>query len=378
MPPLWKIKRELMRPMKQLGGVGRVAAGRLTRIRYDAFERQKSQVTPGDIAASQNMVVYLIYQPNGFHASLDLTLEHFNEKGLSTIVVCNHALSDEQRAQLKPKVHLVIERPNIGYDFGGYRDGILTVFKVAPMIENLFVVNDSVWFPLSRNCTLIETALSAPADAYGVFLNTRTHRDAHLHIQSYFYRFNVNVVRTRAFRRMWKKMSLYQNRADVISQLEVKTTGNILEMGFEIDALYKPQDIVAATMKLSDAQFKDLVDYHYMSSLPGRKLFEDMVKLDPGTAGWAEARKSMETDSRYKYYFIHTHPHILFGQLSSPILKKSREYPYYFQRDATVQLGYADAFDPIVRQEVAIRNLHGTPDDPPSEDFAPLTPRASI
>jgi len=65
----------------------------------------------------------------------------------------------------------VIERPNFGYDFGGYRDGILLLeaWGIAP--ERLLILNDSIWMPLAPNSTLIDRFEAAEGAVIGGILH---------------------------------------------------------------------------------------------------------------------------------------------------------------------------------------------------------------
>ena len=72
-------------------------------------------------------------------------LEQLRNAGISTLVVSNIPLRDPDRSQLVELTTVVIERPNVGYDFGGYRDGIFDFTENLQNLDRVCLLNDSVW-----------------------------------------------------------------------------------------------------------------------------------------------------------------------------------------------------------------------------------------
>lgn len=327
---------------------------------------------------SEKVAVVLIYQPKALLESLIFELEHLNRKGLSTILVANHPLSDADLARLKPLCHLIMQRPNVGYDFGGYRDGILRALQLDVLPKSLFVLNDSVWFPLSSNCTLIDQALQSTANIFGIFFNTKNRQMKHHHLQSYFYRFDEKTVSDPRFLRFWQKLPLYSDKRMVIRKCEIALAGHFSKRGCSVDALVKPKDILLAGHSLTDAEFLTVAQYHTTTSLRGRSIFGSIIKMSPSESGWKEARRKCIEHSRFKYYFIDAHPIILFGKLRAPFLKKSREFHYYPQRDAVIGLGYDSSFDTVIREEIRHWNDSGVSAPPESSDFVVCESRSNL
>lgn len=374
----WKIKRELRRLGTQLREARRLAKGPGNRARYDRDERPKVVITEGDRPVLGDVAILLIYQPDGVLQSLFLTLEHLAEKGISTILVANHPLESAEIDRLKPYCHLVVQRPNFGYDFGGYREGMLTLFDRGITPDTLFVLNDSVWFPLTRACTLIDRAKAAPEEVYGIFQNTKNRQAKHHHLQSYFYRFSGAVVADPRFRKFWRSMPFYDTKRMIIRQLEVKLTGKLAAMGYAIASRVTPQDVAAAGKQLSDSELLEVAAYHHQTTLRGRTIFAPVLACAPEDPAWPQVRDKAISHSRFKYYFIDAHPILLYRYLGAPFLKKSREYHYYFQRDAVIAGEYHTAFDPVVQSELLGWNAAGRPGAPEDASFQPISVRAKI
>lgn len=147
-PPPWKIRREL----KRLADQGaRLSASVIDGIRkpiYDATAHWRQTITPGQHVLTDRVAVFVIFQPQGLAASIILTLRHLRQNGYSVLVVSNGPLQPEDHRILTVNSSVVMERPNAGYDFGGYRDGIRYLWKLMHDVSRLVLINDSTWFPL--------------------------------------------------------------------------------------------------------------------------------------------------------------------------------------------------------------------------------------
>lgn len=124
--PIWKIKRELARPIQQLKQLPqRVSTFLFAKHYYDWFLAGKLCAYEGDIDTTQKIAIYLIFPNKGLLKSHLIALKSLVDDNYTPIVVSNLPLNDEEKAVILQNCCLLIERPNFGYDFGGYRDGVL-------------------------------------------------------------------------------------------------------------------------------------------------------------------------------------------------------------------------------------------------------------
>lgn len=182
----WKIQREFERVKKQVQSLRWYVWGPVNRWLYDRRRARDVQVSTGDVPAGDEAAVMLIYQPEAVPESIFFTLSWLGAQGLAPVVVSNLPLSDTDRARLCGLSHLVIERPNAGYDFGGYREGVLTVLERGIGSRAIHVMNDSMWFPLTEDLDAIRQAQSDPSDLYGLLCNVVTQGRQRSYLQSYF------------------------------------------------------------------------------------------------------------------------------------------------------------------------------------------------
>ncbi len=121
----------------------------------------------GDLPFREKCAIFLIFpEPNLNIGHLE-SLNYINMEGYSPIVVSNAPISDEELELLRPITHKVIIRPNFGYDFGGYRDGILSLYFRRHDLNHLALFNDSCWFPLHDSISWLSIAERMSVDFAG-------------------------------------------------------------------------------------------------------------------------------------------------------------------------------------------------------------------
>jgi hypothetical protein len=352
MLPLWKIKHEIGRVFNQLTDLVSVKPGWLQRMQYDRSLRSCIRKIPGEVPIYNDIAIVLVYQPDGIPASLVCCLEHLKKKKVSTIVVSNAPLDEASTSILKEICFLIIERPNVGYDFGGYRDAILELFerKISPL--HLFVLNDSNWFPIRHDCILIDKARADKSDLFGIFYDDRSKQDSKHFLHSYFYRFSQRLFESPVFHRYWTHAPMYDRKHVVIKKFERRLTAYFRKKGFSIGALYYPSDVSAAALSLPDGDLWAVVEQMSRRGVKRRPILSPAYEVGKQNGDWRPVAEDIIRNSRFKYYFLDTAPAILLGKLRTPILKKHTAPNFQEQRDLIFELGYDKELLPEVREEV--------------------------
>lgn len=328
--------------------------GSARRRAYDVARFKNVVVTKGVENSFVDFAVIMIFQPNGLQGSLFETLRHFRAKGVAAIVVANHSLKSSDLERLQTEAHLIIQRPNYGYDFGGYREGVLTLLKTGVEIRNLFVLNDSIWFPLRPDCTLVDQALASNADLFGVSYNDRPGHRPLGHIQSYFYRFGRNVVHSADFRDYWRNLFMTDNKGLVIRQCEMKLTNHFKNLGYTTDYLFGLEALRGAIKALNDDEFVTAVRYHaQVETSHGRVLLQ---LIDERPDDWRQRLEEMVDARQFGKYFLIAHPDVLLTKLRSPVLKKDVQRIYQVQRSEMLKMGLEKTLIPAVREEILQRD----------------------
>ncbi len=266
--PLWKVSREVVR----LGRQVRRAPGAmweyltLTRL-YDAKATRQRRIHTGKRSLGGEVAIYLIFPSTGVLTShLDM-LKQLNAHDISPVVVSNLPLSKDDLTTLEPLCARIIERPNIGYDFGGYRDGILSLAANLPEIDRLYILNDSVWMieaPQSWFDAVRETDVDfcAATSHYGikrygaddfreiVWTYTPAHRN--YHYASYALSFGHRILRDPDFIRYWRILRLSDSKKRTVRRGEIGLTQWVLERGYSHAASCPTTDLDREIAALDD------------------------------------------------------------------------------------------------------------------------------
>ncbi len=105
-------------------------------------------------------------------------LDFLNANGFNVVVVSNSKkINSQSLRELRLRSIAVLERPNIGYDLGAYRDGILWTMQHFDLLDRLLVLNDSVFGPINIDSDIFEKAFAVDGDIVGLLesMETRYH-----------------------------------------------------------------------------------------------------------------------------------------------------------------------------------------------------------
>lgn len=298
------------------------------------------RTTIGDIALAKNVVIYLIYPSDFVKKSHIHALEYFISKGFSPIVVSNLYLTLAEKEALAPYCVSIIERINFGYDFGGYRDGILSIRQSLPELDRLVIMNDSVWLTPTDDSDWIDqvTALNVdfagastdqglpkerPADfEQQAWTYTTTHKG--FHYGSFAICVGERVVRDPGFLKFWQKYPLTNDKALTIERGEKGLTQWAIRNGYSHEATADMAQLYTEIQKLDHAEtFATLSDL-IVPFEPGRRdLKRDLLRADDGSEEWVRKAKLFILSSVAAQGFSYTLPGFAQRTIGFPFIKKS-------------------------------------------------------
>lgn len=238
----WKLQRELARLRTQVAAIPALISQPIVQRRYDKRRADIVKIKQGELPCGENVVIYLIFQPNGVSESVLETCRYLNSSGFSPIVISNCELSSEDEFAIATNAHLVVQRPNYGYDFGGYRDGVwlLNARGIAP--KALVFLNDSVWFPAIRGVGVLDQMLNHPSPYVGVqsFGDISNTGNGLGFFASYCFCIKNSVWRSETFQNFWSEYRNISNKEVTLRRGERKFSRLILrEFGgislFDVD-----------------------------------------------------------------------------------------------------------------------------------------------
>lgn len=360
LPPRWKVEREIKRVGAQARRVGLRLTSNVMKVTHDMTKHKRIAFIAGDQPQRDDVAVFLVYQPNDLLASTFLTLRHLNANGYSVQLVVNHPLDVAQLARLRPLTTEIMIRPNVGYDFGGYRDAILHLLDARPPKGQLLVLNDSVWFPIWPDCDLLDRFRRAPEDVYGLILSNDPRDRKPTHIQSYMFQFSPEALRLPAFKAFWRRLQVSSDRFLAIHRCEVPMTQRMTDMGLVCGAVHHTTDLSEKFRAADDNLLKSIVNHQIIvSENYDTRLITALSASKASDPNWRndvlEIMKSRHTGK----HLITAHPDIMFGDVGLEVLKKNRDKRYVHQRRLAFERGYVSRFLPEVAVEVATWDTNG-------------------
>lgn len=170
------------------------------------------------------------------------------DHGYALIVVSNHEVDSVELERLKPITNFIIVRHNFGYDFAGYREGILLAFDQFSSIERLVILNDSVWFPCNTLHNLWVQLENIDVDFSGVHIiekhkGKRFWSDDYQFLPSYLISFNQKAVNSEAFIYFWLTYNLSSDKYKTMRHGERGISRKLVKSGLTMGAILKSQEV---------------------------------------------------------------------------------------------------------------------------------------
>ena len=222
---LWKIQRELRRLGSQLLEPYRQIRDAFLRLDYRLRHAHHVKHFDGHVGLTERVAVFLIHQPRGVSESVLATCEHLQQQGYACVVVSNGHLTAEDLDRVLSRAAHVIVRPNFGYDFGGYQEGLVWLRQKKVNLNCLFLLNDSVWFPVLRDSTFLKDMECTGADIVGALSAQRGGAQRHqrkLFYASFMLLFSSKAWQSTKFQDFWKNYRQTSSKAATIRKGERK------------------------------------------------------------------------------------------------------------------------------------------------------------
>ncbi|MEP1201541.1 rhamnan synthesis F family protein [Tateyamaria sp.] len=276
LPPYWKIRREWLRFGRTLKSAPRVTWTYLfNTLYYDLILSRKRIGYDGHLPWTDRIAIFVIFPSQGLLETHLDTVRHLAQNGYTAVVVSNLPLSKTDREQLLEACSCYIERPNFGYDFGAYRDGVLSIQGRLDQLKRLVLINDSAWYPLPGKRNWVREAEDMGHDLVGATSNygrprrksadimemeldhSLDHRN--FHFASYALSFGPDVITHAQFLAYWKKLRLDNDKKRVVRRGEIGLSQWILRNGFSHKCMFETNELENTLNTLSDERLEALV-----------------------------------------------------------------------------------------------------------------------
>ena len=319
--PGWKARREWARLGQQLRAIPEALWEPFAQRAHDAALARGFPLAKGGIALGPKVALVLCWQPNGLAPSFLATLDHLVRNDYAPFVVSNAPLSPADHAVLAPLCWRALERPNFGYDFGGYRDGLRLLRDWGVRPDRLVILNDSVWFPLWPDDQTLQRAEAANLDVAGMILRQR---DSASFLESYFFSIRGPVLDHPAFRAFWDGLRLTSNKYKVIRRGERGFGVALTAAGLSMGPLFPKAEFDAAIQTSADPALRQILAYAALVD-PAEAAKGAALATAPASPDWSTQARAFIARVLQKSQFYSAFPVVAAGHLHYPVLKKSTE-----------------------------------------------------
>ncbi len=135
---------------------------------------------------------------------------------LCVLVTTRPFASKSELKKAAPFCTAIIERENIGLDFGSWRTALL-IYPELYNCQTLIFANDSVYGPMRDLGEVTQKMLDSPCDFWGITESF----EVYPHYQSYFLGFKRSVLDSPAFMRFQQRIALLADKRKIIGGYEV-------------------------------------------------------------------------------------------------------------------------------------------------------------
>lgn len=210
-----------------------------------------------DYSELKRIALYVHYDKNNCISEDDVNyikeLSSFVEQ---VVFITNSKISELEKQKVSPYISKIIERENIGYDFGGWRDAILSLgFEYLATFDQLLLLNNSCYCGRYDFRNVFAKMESKDVDFWGITLFPYLEDGTYIqkpcieeHIQSYFQVFNSNVVKSSSFKEFWESIKNYEELVDVVANCETVLTKRLKDAGFKYDVFVKETRILSNSL----------------------------------------------------------------------------------------------------------------------------------
>jgi lipopolysaccharide biosynthesis protein len=213
------------------------------------------------------------------------------------LVVCNrngtgnrhHPVIDNPDNKIQ-----IIERVNEGYDFGGYKDGMLLIREFSDAFSEVLLINNSIFLLKSSLTELMQDVRDIEFDVTSITSST----EETFHLQSYFLHFKQRTLRDSGLWDWFSQLETNNNKRATVTSLEIPFSAQMNALGYTCGAIWNSQHLV-----------------NLMYSAAGSNLLDEFRRQ----TGWIVSMRSFFSDQPLNpmHYMW---PHLL--ELGCPFIKK--------------------------------------------------------
>lgn len=195
----------------------------------------------------RRLAFYVHYEPQALVSDADLFyLEELRKVVSEIIVITNNRLPAEEHEKLRAYANEIVQRTNVGFDFGAWRDGIRKVgWAKLACFDEIVLANNSCYGPVFPFAEMFADMAGQACDFWSVTafprLTNSSRAEARLlpgntipmHLQSYFMVFGKPVFDSPEFKDFWELVENKTDILEVVAEYETQLTESMVAAGFK-------------------------------------------------------------------------------------------------------------------------------------------------
>jgi len=230
-------------------------------------------------------IVFVVYSEAALPAFTTNFIDAIRQSPFNLILVANCPLALQDRERLLGDCCLLIERENVGQDFGGYKDGVSIALSRFPDLNRLVIANDSVYY-LDPGLDRLLADLDGDAD----FIGVSEVLDHHYHVASFLVSFGPRVLQSPEFKGFWRQYVPFGTRRWAIFRGEGALTEHLLRAGFRPHVLFRAEALRPHLEAQSASQLAETI---MLMPSTGRRLMVTILR-EAGLDAQAAMVKAMD------------------------------------------------------------------------------------
>ena len=339
MPPLPDTLHHLKRAAQRLmGKPKRLFTKYAATEYYDLFVAKRSQTHVGALPLGNKVAIFLIFPKAGVQPSHLLSLRTIAQAGFAPLVVSNLALTAADRALILPHCWHLIVRPNFGYDFGGYRDGFLSLKAQLAGLTHVALLNDSCWFPLQPTQNWLMQAEELGADFAAAsyhramapvksadFRQVQWQFDPTLpgfHYGSFAVLLGGKLLHAPAFQRFWQRLRLTNDKNQTVKYGEAGLSRFVVTQGYRHACTCDLLSIPAILDHLGDDRLRQVLRNLILPFDPDLRALQRDLQT-PDRANWRSDVQALILTGAVQTGAAYALADLMTQELALPFLKKA-------------------------------------------------------
>jgi hypothetical protein len=304
------------------------------------------------------VAVFVLFQPKGIAASTIMTLEHLAQEAWSVLVISNARLTSADRARLAAHSAHVIERPNLGYDFGAYREGWRWLHGHGHRLDRLILMNDSTWFPLRRQDDTLRRMEATDADLAGQIFKTVVSRHPNDHLESHLLMFGSRALAHPEIKKFWTSYLMTNSRDITINMGEMGISQKVLSTDLKLIGLLDRESLLTILGRLDEDALRSVVSHIVVDDDQNRQRRADWCFAAANGLPWRQdflqwVDKELSDSHYHLLSATFIDPALRFGGMG--FMKKSNDRRFQLARMLIlreIDAGRIPPFDPVVMSEL--------------------------